>query len=94
MMFQRKRHETLAIWALYNVDIHYVLKFLSISRTLVSLIFCPFRVSIISLSISVMLLCCSLALLPFVNYVSLRICCIISLRFYNRLIYYIYLLYV
>ena len=29
-----------------------------------------------------MLFFCSLALLPFVNYISLRICCIICLRFY------------
>ena len=66
-------------------------KFLSISRSLVSLLFFPFPISITPLSISVILFCCSLALLPFVNYAFLLICCIICLRFYDRLIFYSYL---
>ena len=45
-----------------------ILKFLSISRSLVSLLFFPFRISITFLSISVILFCCSLPLLPFVSY--------------------------
>ena len=77
--------------------IYAILKFLSISHPLVSLLFFSFGISITSLSTSVILFCCSLALLSIIFrylfvvlfvYVSVIVSFVIFIQIFIYLIFF------